>query len=65
MKVCNNWYKACVPVVTWSTQDYTKLLQQLKPGFKRTIYWNKYQSDAKTYAQNRLSLSLSKFLRNK
>ena len=65
MKVCNNWYKTCVPVVTWSTQDNTKLLQQLKPGFKRTIYWSRYQSDPKTYAQNRLSLSLSKFLRNK
>ena len=35
-----------------STQDYTKLLQQLKSGFKRTINWGKYQSDAKTYARN-------------
>ena len=34
-----------VPVVTLSTQDNAKLLQQLKSGFKRTIYWNKYQSD--------------------
>ena len=51
MKVCNNWYRTCVPVVTWSTQDNTTLLQQLKLGFKRTICWNKYQSDAKTYAQ--------------
>ena len=36
-----------------STQDNAKLLQQLKFGFKRTINWNKYQSDPKTYAQNR------------
>ena len=35
--------KLFVPVVTLSTQDNTKLLQQLKLGFKRTINWNKYQ----------------------
>ena len=29
--------KLYVPVVTLSTQDNTKLLQQLKSGFKRTI----------------------------
>ena len=31
-----------VPVVTLSAQDNSKLLPQLKPGFKRTINWNKY-----------------------
>ena len=45
--------KRFVPVVTLSTQDNAKLLQQLKSGFKRTFNWNKYQSDPKTYAQNR------------
>ena len=45
--------KLYVPVVTLSTQDNAKLLQQLKSGFKRTVYWNKYESDIKTYAQNR------------
>ena len=30
-------------VVTLSTQDNEKLLQQLKSSFKRTINWNKYQ----------------------
>ena len=40
-------------MVTLSTQDNAKLLQQLKPGFRRTINWNKYQSDPKTCAQNR------------
>ena len=45
--------KLYVPVVTLSTQDNAKLLQQLKSGFKRTINWNKYESDIKTYAQNR------------
>ena len=28
------------------------MLQQLKSGFKRTINWNKYQSDPKKYARN-------------
>ena len=42
--------KLYVPVVTLSTQDNAKLLQQLKSGFRRTINWNKYQSDPKTYA---------------
>ena len=36
--------KLYVSVVTLSTQDDAKLLQQLKSGFKRTINWNKYQS---------------------
>ena len=45
--------KLYVPVVTLSTRDNAKLLQQLKSGFKRTINWNKYQSNPKTYAQNR------------
>ena len=45
--------KLDVPVVTLSTQDNAKLLQQLKSGFKRIINWNKYQSIIKTYARNR------------
>ena len=36
--------KLYVSVVTLSTQDNAKLLQQLKSGFERTINWNKYQS---------------------
>ena len=35
--------KLYVPVVTLSTQDNAKLVQQLKFGFKRTVDWNKYQ----------------------
>ena len=42
-----------VPVVALSTQDNAKLLQQLKSDFKRTINWNKYESDVKKYTQNR------------
>ena len=45
--------KLFAPVVTLSNQDNAKLLQQLKSGFKKTTNWNKYQSDPKTYAQNR------------
>ena len=40
--------KTYVPVVTLSTQHNTKLLQQLKSGFKHTINWNKCQSKATT-----------------
>ena len=32
-----------VPVVTLSTQDNAKLIEQLKSGFKRAINWNKYK----------------------
>ena len=46
--------KLYVPVVNLSTQDNAKLLQQLKPGFKITINWNKYQSKISTDAQNQI-----------
>ena len=44
--------KIYVPVVTLSTQENTKLLQQLKSGFKRVINWNKYVSKPELLAQN-------------
>ena len=44
--------KLYVFVVTLSTQCNTKLLQQLKSGFKRTINWNKYQSKITNQAPN-------------
>ena len=44
--------KHYVPVVTLSTQDNAKLLQQLKSGFKRAINWNKYQTKKSTERQN-------------
>ena len=31
-------------ILNLSTQDNTKLLQEMKLGLKRTINWNKYQS---------------------
>ena len=42
-----------VPIVTLSTQDNAKLLQQLKSCFKRTINWNKNQSSITIQKQNR------------
>ena len=44
--------KLYVPVVTLSQQDNAKLLEQLQPGFKRVINWNKYLSKPKLLAQN-------------
>ena len=39
-------------MVTLSTQDNGKLLEQLTPGFKRVINWNKYFSRLELLAQN-------------
>ena len=44
--------KLYVPVVTLSTQESTKFLQQLKSRFKRVINWNKYLSKPELLAQN-------------
>ena len=44
--------KLYVPVVTLSTQDNAKLLQQLKSWFKTVINWNKYLSKPESLAQN-------------
>ena len=44
--------KLDVPVVTLSTQENTKFLQQFKSGFKRVINWNKYLSKPELLAQN-------------
>ena len=37
--------KLCVLVVTLSIENDKKLLEQLKPGFKRISKWNKYRSE--------------------
>ena len=59
--------KLYVPVVTSSTQDNAKLLQQLKSGFERVINWNKYLPKPELLAQNPKSESFSwnKFSRSK
>ena len=41
-----------VSVVTLSRQDNAELLKWLESGFKKTIYWNKYQSKTTNQAQN-------------
>ena len=44
--------KLYVPVVTLSKENETKLLDQLKSGFKITIKWNKYRSQMTVQPQN-------------
>ena len=44
--------KLYVAAVTLSTQENTKLLQQLKSGFKRVINWNKYLPNPELLARN-------------
>ena len=44
--------KLYVPVITLSIQDNAKLLQHLKPCFKRKINWNKYYTKVSTEGQN-------------
>ena len=44
--------KLYVPVVTLSTQDNSKLLQQLNSGFKRVINWNKHLSKPELLRRN-------------
>ena len=41
-----------VPVVTLSKENYTKFLEKLKTGFKRTIKWNKYRSQMTVQSNN-------------
>ena len=50
--------KISVRVVTLSTQDNARLLQQSKFSFKRTINWNKYQSKISSEDQNQYLDSL-------
>ena len=45
--------KIYVPILTLSTQDNTKLLEQLKSGFRRVINWNKHQSKISTERPNK------------
>ena len=44
--------KLYVPVVTLSAENYNKILEQLKTGFKRTIKWNKYRSEMFNQTKN-------------
>ena len=42
-----------VPAIALSNQDNANLLQLLKSGFKKTINWNKYQSNASLYTNRK------------
>ena len=44
--------KLYVPVATLSKENDTKLLKQLKTGFKKTIKWKKYRSQMTAQPQN-------------
>ena len=44
--------KLYVPVSTLSAENDNKLSEQLKPGFKRTIKWNKYRSEMSNQTKN-------------
>ena len=44
--------KLYVPVVTLKIEDNAKLSNLLSAGFKRSIYWNKYQAILKYHAAN-------------
>ena len=44
--------KLYAPVVTLSTENDKKLLEQLRKGFKRTIKWNKYRSERTNQTKN-------------
>ena len=44
--------KLFVPVVTLSAENDSKLLEQLKSGFRRSIKWNKYMSQMSNQNKN-------------
>ena len=44
--------KLYVPIVTLSAENDNELLEQLKTGFKRTIKWNKYNSEMSNQTRN-------------
>ena len=50
--ISNNRSKLYVPVVTLSTENDKKLLEQLRTGFKRTIKWNKYRLEMTNQTKN-------------
>ena len=44
--------KRCVSTVTLPKENDEKLLEQLKPGFERTVKWNKYRSQMTIQSNN-------------
>ena len=57
--------KLYVPVVTLSTDDNAKFLENVKQGFKRTIPWNNYSSETTTQPKtNNLDYLIDPSFRN-
>ena len=44
--------KLYVPVVTFSIKNNTRFLKNIKQGFEKTIYFNKYRSEIATHPNN-------------
>ena len=44
--------KLYVPLVTFSISHNIKFLENIKQGFKRIIFWNKYRSEITTQTKN-------------
>ena len=51
-KISNNNAKLYIPVLTLSINDNIKL-ENIKQGFKRTIFWKKYRSEITTQPKNK------------
>ena len=49
--------KLYVPVVTLSSQDNTKLLEQLRSSFKRTINWNNINQKSQQKDKTNISIT--------
>ena len=45
-KIANT--KLYIPIVTLSSKDYVRLVKLLEEGFKRSVYWNEYQTKIET-----------------
>ena len=45
--------KVYVPLVTLSINDNIKFLENIRQGFKRTIFWNEYRSEIATQPKNK------------
>ena len=43
--------KLHVPIVTLSTKDSANLTKQLNEGFKRSVYWNSYETKPATVVE--------------
>ena len=51
-RICKNRYKTLCSCCNLSTDYNVKQLKQLESDLKRTINWNKYQPQLKTFPQN-------------